>query len=126
MIPLSYTPNPSNYVHMSIGKTRTLTKSNWDVIQSNLSSHAGLKAIVDFIPNHTSDQAAWFAESVSAQQGDDMYDFYVWGEPATEADQPNAWVSEDSLTCEYTQLKERVLEKDTNHMCTRERTLITI
>ena len=91
------------------------------MIQSNLSSHAGLKAIVDFIPNHTSDQAAWFAESASAQEGDDMYDFYVWGEQAAEADQPNAWVSEYSIVdmriCAFKRKRTRII-------CTRERTLI--
>ncbi|XP_046736448.1 alpha-glucosidase-like [Diprion similis] len=36
----------------------------------------GLKVIIDFVPNHTSDQHEWF---VKAKQGiDPYYDYYVW------------------------------------------------
>ena len=46
----------------------------------------GLKTIVDFIPNHTSNQTEWFAASAAADPDDPYYDYYVWRE------QPNQWV----------------------------------
>ena len=44
-----------------------------------------MKVILDFIPNHTSDEHSWFRKSV---QKDGKYtDFYVWKEEV-----PNNWV----------------------------------
>eukprot|EP00095_Tigriopus_kingsejongensis_P010326 maker-scaffold187_size272365-snap-gene-1.32 protein:Tk10326 transcript:maker-scaffold187_size272365-snap-gene-1.32-mRNA-1 annotation:"neutral and basic amino acid transport protein rbat" len=40
----------------------------------------GLKLIIDFIPNHTSNKHEWFTLSVNRTQG--YEDFYVWRNPA--------------------------------------------
>ncbi|KAM8860298.1 amino acid transporter heavy chain SLC3A1 isoform 1-T1 [Spinachia spinachia] len=51
----------------------------------------GLKLIVDFIPNHTSDRHRWFNLS---RAGDPRYkDFYVWTDCNGSAPRPNNWVS---------------------------------
>jgi len=47
----------------------------------------GLKVILDFVPNHTSDQHPWFLESRSSRQSAKR-DWYLW------RDQPNNWLSQ--------------------------------
>ncbi|HEY6445243.1 MAG TPA: alpha-amylase family glycosyl hydrolase [Acidobacteriaceae bacterium] len=46
----------------------------------------GLRLILDFVPNHTSDQHPWFLESRSSRQNPKR-DWYLW------RDQPNNWTS---------------------------------
>ena len=46
----------------------------------------GLRLILDFVPNHTSDQHKWFLESRSSR-GSAKRDWYIW------RDEPNNWVS---------------------------------
>lgn len=48
----------------------------------------GIKIIMDFVPNHTSDQHDWFLKSVekTVANGTDYTDFYIW------RDAPNNWV----------------------------------
>lgn len=51
----------------------------------------GLKLIMDFIPNHTSDRHRWFNLS---RTGDPHYkDYYVWVDCNATAPRPNNWVS---------------------------------
>jgi alpha-glucosidase len=52
----------------------------------------GLRVIVDFIPNHTSDLHPWFLESRSARESR-RRDWYVWRDPAPGGGPPNNWVS---------------------------------
>ena len=50
-------------------------------------AHArGIKVVVDFVPNHTSDQHPWFVESRSSRENPKR-DWYVW------RDEPNNWRS---------------------------------
>ena len=50
----------------------------------------GLKVILDFIPNHTSDQHEWFVQS---ENGSEKYkDYYVWKEGSQDM-RPNGWVT---------------------------------
>lgn len=57
-------------------------------------AHArGLKLILDFVPNHTSDQHPWFLES-RASLGNPKRDWYVWREPKPDGSAPNNWESE--------------------------------
>ena len=45
-------------------------------------AHArGLKLILDFVPNHTSDQHPWFLESRSSRDNPKR-DWYIWRDPA--------------------------------------------
>ena len=48
--------------------------------------HRGLKVILDFVPNHTSDQHPWFLESRSSRENPKR-SWYLW------RDEPNNWLS---------------------------------
>lgn len=52
----------------------------------------GIKLILDFVPNHTSDQHPWFLD---AKRGPDAEkrDWYIWRDPALDGGPPNNWVS---------------------------------
>lgn len=55
----------------------------------------GLKVILDFVPNHSSDEHEWFVKSENRTAG--YEDYYVWhdGKPGNNVDQydpPNNWV----------------------------------
>ena len=52
----------------------------------------GLKVIVDFVPNHSSDQHPWFVESRSSRENPKR-DWYVWGDPQSDGGPPNNWLS---------------------------------
>ena len=52
-----------------------------------------LKIILDFVPNHTSDQHPWFLESRSSRENPKR-DWYIWRDPASDGGPPNNWLSE--------------------------------
>lgn len=53
----------------------------------------GLRIILDFVPNHSSDEHEWFGKSVNREAG--YEDFYVWNDGVVENDgtrsPPNNW-----------------------------------
>lgn len=51
-----------------------------------------LRVILDWVPNHTSDQHPWFVES-RASRTSLRRDWYVWRDPAPDGGPPNNWVS---------------------------------
>ena len=56
-------------------------------------AHArGLKLIMDYVPNHTSDQHPWFIESRANPFGPKR-DWYIWRDPAPDGGPPNNWLS---------------------------------
>jgi alpha-glucosidase len=52
----------------------------------------GLKLILDFVPNHTSDQHPWFQEARRSRHNPKR-DWYLWHDPAPEGGPPNNWLS---------------------------------
>ena len=73
------------------------------------SAHAlGLKIILDFVPNHTSEEHPWFRESRSSKVNPKR-DWYVWRDPKPDGSPPNNWESEfggpawtfDEATAQY-------------------------
>ena len=52
----------------------------------------GLRVIVDFVPNHTSDRHPWFVESRSSRTNP-RRDWYVWRDPKPDGSPPNNWIS---------------------------------
>lgn len=57
-------------------------------------AHArGLKLLLDFVPNHSSDQHPWFRESRSSRDNPKR-DWYLWRDPAPDGGPPNNWISD--------------------------------
>jgi alpha-glucosidase len=52
----------------------------------------GIKVIVDYVPNHTSDQHPWFLESRSSRNNPKR-DWYLWVDPKPDGSPPNNWGS---------------------------------
>ncbi|HYF70700.1 MAG TPA: alpha-amylase family glycosyl hydrolase [Ohtaekwangia sp.] len=52
----------------------------------------GMKLILDFVPNHTSDQHPWFLESKSSRNNPKR-DWYIWKDPLPGGGLPNNWLA---------------------------------
>jgi alpha-glucosidase len=52
----------------------------------------GIKIIIDWVPNHSSDQHPWFIESRSSRDNPKR-DWYVWRDPKPDDSPPNNWLS---------------------------------
>jgi alpha-glucosidase len=65
-----------------------------DVERLLAQAHArGLKILLDFVPNHTSDRHPWFIES-RASRGNRKRDWYIWRDGAADGGPPNNWISD--------------------------------
>ncbi|NIJ21411.1 alpha-glucosidase [Sphingomonas naasensis] len=53
----------------------------------------GLKLLLDFVPNHSSDQHPWFVESRSSRDNPKR-DWYIWRDPGPDSGPPNNWISD--------------------------------
>ena len=51
-----------------------------------------LRVILDFVPNHSSDQHPWFRESRSSRDNPRRH-WYIWRDPAPDGGPPNNWLS---------------------------------
>jgi alpha-glucosidase len=68
----------------------------------------GLKIVLDFVPNHTSDRHPWFLEARSSRASPKR-DFYLWRDARSDGGPPNNWLSEfggsawqwDAITGQY-------------------------
>ncbi|MEQ5789246.1 DUF3459 domain-containing protein [Erythrobacter sp. NFXS35] len=67
------------------------TMEDFDALLDEAHGH-GLKLLLDFVPNHTSDQHSWFAES-RASRDNPKRDWYIWKDPAPDGGPPNNWIS---------------------------------
>src|SRR5436305_13015014 len=57
-------------------------------------AHAcGIKVLLDFVPNHTSDQHPWFVESRSSRSNP-RREWYLWRDPGPAGGVPNNWLSQ--------------------------------
>jgi len=50
----------------------------------------GMRVLLDFVPNHTSDQHSWFIES-RASRANPKRDWYVWRDAKPDGSLPNNW-----------------------------------
>jgi alpha-glucosidase len=53
----------------------------------------GLKLILDFVPNHTSERHPWFEEA-RASRSSPKRNWYLWRDPAPDGGPPNNWLSQ--------------------------------
>lgn len=53
----------------------------------------GLRVLLDFVPNHSSDQHRWFVESRSSRDNPKRH-WYIWRDPAPDGGPPNNWISD--------------------------------
>jgi alpha-glucosidase len=68
----------------------------------------GMRLILDYVPNHTSDEHPWFKDSRSDRTSSKR-DWYLWRGPAADGGPPNNWLSNfggsawewDALTGQY-------------------------
>jgi alpha-glucosidase len=68
----------------------------------------GLKVLLDFVPNHTSDRHPWFVESRSSRENQKR-NWYIWRDPDADGGAPNNWISDfggsawewDEITRQY-------------------------
>lgn len=51
-----------------------------------------LKVILDYVPNHSSDEHPWFQEARSSRTNEKR-DWYIWRDPAPDGGPPNNWTS---------------------------------
>ena len=51
-----------------------------------------IRVLVDYVPNHTSDQHPWFVES-RASRDNPKADWYVWRDAKADGSLPNNWIS---------------------------------
>lgn len=52
----------------------------------------GLKLLLDYVPNHSSDEHPWFQESRASRESPKR-DWYIWRDPAPDGRPPNNWLS---------------------------------
>ncbi len=67
------------------------TMADFDALLAD-AHERGLKLIIDLVPNHTSDEHAWFQESRSSRDNPKR-DWYIWRDPAPDGGPPNNWLS---------------------------------
>ena len=53
----------------------------------------GMKLMMDFVPNHTSDKHDWFREARRSKTSDKR-DWYIWADPAPDGGAPNNWLAQ--------------------------------
>src|SRR5512134_1110757 len=52
----------------------------------------GMKVVIDWVPNHTSDRHPWFSESRSSRENPKR-DWYIWRDGRPAGRPPNGWKS---------------------------------
>jgi len=67
------------------------TLADFDELVAKAKTH-NIKIILDFVPNHTSDQHKWFLESKSSKTNPKR-DWYIWRDGKANGQPPNNWTS---------------------------------
>jgi alpha-glucosidase len=87
MIDFGYDVSDYSGVHPMFG-----TMADFDRLLAGCHAR-GLKLLLDFVPNHSSDQHPWFVESRSSRTNP-RRDWYIWRDPAPDGGPPNNWISD--------------------------------
>ncbi|MDQ3507818.1 MAG: alpha-amylase family glycosyl hydrolase [Actinomycetota bacterium] len=67
------------------------TMADFDTLVEKAHS-LGLKILLDYVPNHTSDEHEWFVESRSSRENPKR-DWYIWRDAKPDGSPPNNWES---------------------------------
>ncbi|GAB5520592.1 MAG: alpha-amylase family glycosyl hydrolase [Rhodothermales bacterium] len=67
------------------------TLNDFDLVVAE-AHRLGLRVIIDFVPNHSSDQHPWFKASRQSRTNSKR-DWYIWRDPAPDGGPPNNWLS---------------------------------
>jgi alpha-glucosidase len=67
------------------------TMADFDVLLHQVHA-AGMKMILDLVPNHSSDEHPWFLESRSSRDNPKR-DWYIWKDARPDGSPPNNWLS---------------------------------
>jgi alpha-glucosidase len=73
-------------VHPDFGDLRTMDRLIAEC------HRRGIRVLLDFVPNHTSDQHAWFIESRSSRAAHRRH-WYIWRDAKPDGYLPNNWIS---------------------------------
>jgi len=76
--------------HMAIDP-RFGTMADFDELLAKLHER-GVKLLLDFVPNHTSELHKWFMEARSSKDSPKR-DWYIWADPGKDGGKPSNWVS---------------------------------
>lgn len=79
----------SNYT--AIGKTFGTMEEFEDLLKE--AHEKEFKIIMEFIPNHSSNEHPWFEESKKSKGNNTFRDYYVWRDGAGKDQPPNNWIS---------------------------------
>jgi alpha-glucosidase len=86
MIDFGYDVSDFTDIHPLFG-----TLSDFDALISE-ARRLDLKVLLDYVPNHSSDQHSWFLQSRSSRNNQ-YRDWYIWRDPAPAGGPPNNWLS---------------------------------
>jgi len=67
------------------------TLKDFDALLKDVHSR-GMQLVLDFVPNHTSDEHPWFLES-RKDRTNPKRDWYIWRDPGPNGGPPNNWLS---------------------------------
>src|SRR3712207_2391698 len=67
------------------------TLDNFDALVEE-AHHRNIRVVLDYVPNHTSEEHPWFAESRSSYDNPKR-DWYIWVDPAPDGGPANNWLS---------------------------------
>jgi alpha-glucosidase len=68
------------------------TLADFDHLRKQAAAH-NIRVILDFVPNHTSDQHKWFIDSRSSKTSAHR-DWYIWRDGRAPGQPPNNWISD--------------------------------
>ena len=67
------------------------TMADFDALVAAIHAR-GMRLVLDYVPNHSSDRHPWFLASRSSRE-DPKRDWYIWHDPAAAGGPPNNWLS---------------------------------
>ncbi|HEY3658467.1 MAG TPA: alpha-amylase family glycosyl hydrolase [Steroidobacteraceae bacterium] len=86
MADFGYDVSDYNNVHQMFG-----TLAKFDELVAEI-KRRGMKLILDYVPNHTSEEHPWFKDSRSGRRSSKR-DWYLWHDPRADGGPPNNWLS---------------------------------